>query len=132
MVFVASSADTVLFAVSAMVGVAGALGVSYTVFRSASEQRLRDVDQHIINNQNLLLAQLESELSKCRTDLEAQERRAETYRESLTQRAAVDRLADVVDREEKLRRLEHETQLQLLKDMIAQLRRLRGDRGTIQ
>lgn len=122
----AAGADTVLFAASTTVGVAGALGVAFTVFRSASEQRLREVDQHVINNQNLLLAQLESELSKVRTELAAMQQRADTYRESLTQRAAVDHLSDIVVRSDAARRQEHDTQIMLLKDVIAQLKYQRG------
>lgn len=122
----AAGADTVLFAASTTVGVAGALGVAFTVFRSASEQRLREVDQHVINNQNLLLAQLESELSKVRTELAAMQQRADTYRESLTQRAAVDHLSDIVVRDGAARRQEHDTQIMLLKDVIAQLKYQRG------
>jgi hypothetical protein len=121
-----AGADTVLFAISTLVGVAGALGVAYTVFRSASEQRLREVDQSLLNHQNLLVAQLESELSKCRTDLATTEQKAEMYRSDLTQRAAVDHLADLVVREEQTRRFEHEAQTMLLKDMITQLKGLRG------
>lgn len=129
----AAGADTALYAISALVGTAGALGVAYTVFRSASEQRLREVDQSLLNHQNLLVAQLESELSKCRTDLATSEQKAEMYRSDLTQRAAVDHLADLVVREEQTRRFEHETQTILLKDMIAQLKGLRGGKepGTI-
>jgi hypothetical protein len=119
-------ADTVLIAISTMVGIAGALGVAYTIFRSSSEQRLREVDQHIINNQNLLLTQLESELSKVRTALATEGQRAETYRESLTQRAAVEHLSEIVIREEQSRRVEHEAQTMLLKDVIAELRNQRG------
>jgi hypothetical protein len=122
----AAGADTVLFAVSTTIGVAGALGVAFTVFRSASEQRLREVDQHVINNQNLLLAQLESELSKVRTELAAMQQRADTYRESLTQRAAVDHLSEIVVRSDDARRQEHDTQIMLLKDVIAQLKYQRG------
>jgi hypothetical protein len=122
-------ADTILFAISTLVGVAGALGIAYTVFRSASEQRLRDVDQHIINNQNLLMAQLESELSKVRVDLATSEQRSEAYRESLTQRAAVDHLSELIVKEEQFRRVEHETQIMLLKDVVAQLKGLRGTLG---
>lgn len=127
--FVAAGTDTVLFAVSTLVGVAGALGVAYTVFRSASEQRLREVDQHIINNQNLLMTQLETELAKLRAEVEAFKQRADTYRESLTQRAAVDHLAELVARNEEQRRQEHEAMMRLLKDVIAQLK---GMRGTLQ
>jgi len=126
---IATSADTALFGISALVGIAGALGVAYTVFRSSSEQRLREVDQHIINNQNLLLTQQEGELSKMRTDLATEKQRSETYRESLTQRAAVDHLSEIVIREEQVRRQEHEAQVMLLKDVLAQLKQQRGMLG---
>jgi|SRR5690349_1113922 len=126
MILATASTETVLFAISTLVGLAGALGVAYTVFRSSSEQRLKEVDQHIINNQNLLLQQLESELSKLRTELSTERQRAETYRDSLTQKAAVDHLSELVIREEKVRHEEHEMQVMLLKDILAQLKHARG------
>lgn len=122
----AAGADNVLLAISTLVGVAGALGVAYTVFRSSSEQRLREVDQHIITNQNLLMAQFEKELEKCRVDLSATKNKADNYREALTQRAAVDHLAELLAREERNREQEHHVQTMLLKDVIAQLKGMRG------
>lgn len=118
--------ETVLFSLSVLVGIAGALGVAYTIFRSSAEQRLREVDQQIINNQNVLIAQQEGEASRLRTDLANEKNRAEIYRESLTQRAAVEHLAEVVAREESARREEHSTQIMLLKDVISQLKHNRG------
>jgi hypothetical protein len=129
MILATAGTETVLFALSTLVGVAGALGVAYTVFRSSSEQRLREVDQSLINHQNLAMTQLEGELSRCRTDLTAAVQQATTYRESLTQRAAVDHLAEIVVKEEQTRRLEHETQIMLLKDVVAQLKGMRGSIG---
>lgn len=126
MVIASAGAETVLFAVSTLVGVAGALGVAYTVFRSASEQRLREVDQHIITNQNVLMSQLEAQLAEARKDAAKEKDRADTYRSDLTQRAAVEHLSDHVIREEQIRREEHSAILMLLKDMIAQLKNSRG------
>lgn len=123
-----ASADTLLLAISTLVGIAGALGVAYTVFRSASEQRLREVDQHIITNQGVLMGQFESELAKCRADLIAEKQRSDTYRETLTQRAAVDHLSEIVLREDQIRREEHAAQVTLLRDVLAQLK---GQRGVI-
>ena len=120
------SPETILVAISTMVGIAGALGVAYTVFRSASEQRLRDVDQQVIGHQNILIAQLEEQAKNLRTECQAEKQRSDTYRESLTQKAAVDHLSELVIREEQIRRQEHETQIMLMKDMIAQLKGLRG------
>jgi hypothetical protein len=121
------SPDTILIAISTLVGVAGAMGVSYTVFRSAAEQRLREVDQHLIGNQTVLITQLEEQIVHLRQECDAEKRRSETYRESLTQKAAVEHLSEVVIREEQIRRQEHEAQLMLLKDMIAQMKRGRGE-----
>lgn len=121
--------DTILVAISTLVGIAGALGVAYTVFRSASEQRLREVDQQIIGNQNLLIAQMEEQVRNLRTEFTAEKQRSDTYRESLTQRAAVDHLSEIVIREEQVRRQEHEAQIMLIKDLIAQLKHGRGAIG---
>jgi hypothetical protein len=118
--------ETILLALSTLIGVAGALGVAYAVFRSTSEQRLREVDQSLLNHQNLLLQQVDTELSKCRADLVLEKQRADMYRSDLTQRAAVDHLADTVAKDETTRRIEHEMQAMLLKDIIAQLKGLRG------
>jgi predicted methyltransferase len=136
----ASSADTILFAVSAMVGVAGALGVAYTVFRSSGEQRLREVDQHVINNQTILLSQQDKELERLRNELAANHQLFKQIEERFTQRAAVDRLADEIKKEETARRIEHlamqdlfeekiEVMYRLLKDVIAVLR---GKKGTLE
>lgn len=127
--FIAQSTDSVLLAIATFVGIAGSLGVAYTVFRSSSEQRLRDVDQRLINDQNMRITMLESDKSKLDTDLHAAIQKAELYRESLTQKAAVDHLAEILIREEAIRKEEHATQLMVLKDLLAQMKR---ERGTIQ
>ena len=140
MYVVANSADTVLFAISTMVGVAGALGIAYTVFRSSGEQRLREVDQHVINNQTILLSQQDKELERLRNEVAANHQLFKQIEERFTQRAAVDRLADEIKKEEAARRSEHkalreafeekyEIIYRLLKDIIAVLR---GKRGTIE
>lgn len=128
-------ADTILFAISVLVALAGALGVSYTIFRSASEQRLRELDKRIIENQTALLLQSETEVAKERQLRLAAELSSNTYRDSLTQKAAVDHLAEVLVKEEALRATEHVRQgevhdmmVVLLKDIVAQLK---GARGTI-
>jgi tRNA U55 pseudouridine synthase TruB len=128
-------ADTVLFLVSTVVGIAGTLGVAYTVFRSGSEQKLRELDARIIQNQKELQLQLETEVSKERQLRIAAEQKAETYRSDLTQKAAVEHLAEIVQREEKERRIEHQKQIEfaemqttLLKDLVAGIR---GQRGTL-
>ncbi len=126
--FLATQADTLLFGITTVVGLAGALGVAYAVFKSASEQRLRDVDQRLINDQNMRITMLESEVSRAHTDLQAAVQKAELYRESLTQKAAVDHLAEIIVTEEKRRSEEHRTQEVLMKDLLAQMK---GQRGTI-
>lgn len=133
---VLQGADTVLFALSVIFGLAGTLGVAYTVFRSASEVKLRELDSRIISNQKELQTQIEAELAKERVLRIASEQKAETYRSDLTQRAAVEHLAEMVQREELSRKEEHrkqiemsEMQITLLKDLVAGIR---GQRGTLQ
>jgi CO dehydrogenase/acetyl-CoA synthase beta subunit len=128
-------ADTLIFLVSTVIGIAGTVGVAYAVFRSSSEQKLRELDGRIIQNQKELQTQLEAEISKERQLRIAAEQKAETYRSDLTQKAAVEHLAEMVQREEKERRVEHQKQIEfaemqttLLKDLIASIR---GQRGTL-
>lgn len=135
MIVAAQGADTILFAISILIGIAGTLGVAYTVFRSTSEQRLRELDKRIIENQSTLIIQSETEVTKERQLRLAAEQASNTYRESLTQKAAVDHLAEVLIKEEAARHTEHVRQgemhdvmIALLKDIVAQLK---GARGTI-
>lgn len=119
--------DTILVAISTLVGIAGTLGVAYTVFRSAAEQRLRDVNQDIIVNQERLIAQQDEQIRQLRAECVSEKQRSETYRETLTQKAAVDHLSELVIREEQTRREEHAAQLIIMKDIIAQMKRMRGE-----
>lgn len=125
----ADAAGNVIYVVFSLLGLAGALGLAYTLFRSASEQRLREVDKQLLASQNLLIQQQETELARERAQRIKEEQTAATFRESLTQRAAVDQLAQVVERAETKRAEEHQIQMTLLKDIIAQLK---GQKGTIQ
>lgn len=124
----ADATGNLIYAVFAFLGVVGALGVAYTLFRSASEQRLREVDKQLLASQSLLIAQQETELARERAQRIKEEQTAATFRESLTQRAAVDNLAIVIEREEKRRHEEHQAHDMLLKDVLAQLK---GERGKI-
>lgn len=125
---VADTTANAIYVVFSLVGLSGALGLAYTLFRSASEQRLREVDKQLLTSQSLLIQQQETELARERAQRIKEEQIAATFRESLTQRAAVDHLAVIVERSEKSRAEEHATQMMLLKDIIAQLK---GGRGTI-
>ena len=126
---VLQGADTILFLVSTVVGLAGILGVAYTVFRSSSEQKLRELDKRIIDNQQALLTQTENELTRERTRATSAENNAVTYRDALTQKAAVDHLLEVLVREEKARHDEHaqhsewfKSQSELLKEVLSELK----------
>lgn len=129
-------ADTILFLVSTIVGISGLLGVAYTIFRSAAQQKVAELNKQIIDNQQLILAQQEAEVIKERQLRIAAEQSADSFRESLTQKAAVDHLAEVLVREEGKRFEEHqrqaemhETMVMLLKDIVAQLKGARGSLG---
>lgn len=111
---------------------AGALGLAYTVFRSSSEQKLRELDKRIIENQQALISQTEAELIRERARAQAAENNAVTYRDALTQKAAVDHLLEVLVREEQARHTEHadhqreaEVSRSLLKEALEILKELR-------
>jgi hypothetical protein len=122
----------VISIVGVILGIAGTLGVAYAIFRSASEQKLRELDKRIIENQQALLTQTETELTRERARAQAAETNAVTYRDALTQKAAVDHLLEVLVREEQARHAEHEqhgrhfeAQTALLREILAALRERR-------
>lgn len=124
-----TTASTILVILAGVIAIAGALGVAYAVFRSSSEQKLRDLDKRIIENQQALLNQTEAELVRERARAQSAESNAITYRDALTQKAAVDHLLEVLVREEQARHAEHaqhsrdaEMQIKLLKEIQAELR----------
>lgn len=127
--FLADATANTIYVVFSVLGLAGALGVAYTLFRSASEQRLKEVDKQLLASQSLLIQQQETELARERAQRIKEEQTAATFRESLTQRAAVDHLAEIVERNELRRAEEHAAQSMLLKDIIAQLKRQGGGSG---
>lgn len=123
------SASAIVAIVSLIIGVAGTLGVAYAVFRSSSEQKLRELDKRIIENTQALLTQTESELTRERARAQAAENNAVTYREALTQKAAVDHLLEVLVREEAERHREHaahregaDAQMQVLREILSLLK----------
>jgi hypothetical protein len=126
---IASSTDTLLLGISTVVGMAGALGVAYAVFRSSAEQRLKEVDQRLINDQNMLISRLEHESSSLKADLSTATALANNFRESLTQKAAVDHLAELLIKEEKERKDEHAMHAMIMKDILAQMKREHGTIG---
>lgn len=122
--------------VGVILGIAGTMGVAYAIFRSASEQKLRELDKRIIENQQALLTQTETELTRERARAQAAETNAVTYRDALTQKAAVDHLLEVLVREEAARHNEHqeharhfELQTGLLREILDELRARRDSVG---
>lgn len=123
------STTGVVAIVSLILGLAGTLGIAWAVFRTSSEGKLRELDKRIIENLQSLLGQTESELTRERTRAQAAENNAVTYRDALTQKAAVDHLLEVLVREEQARHQEHaqhakeaETTRNLLKEILTLLK----------
>lgn len=129
------SGSVVLGIIGLIIGLAGTLGVAYAVFRSASEQKLRELDKRIIENLQALQVQTEQELTRERARAQAAENNAVTYRDALTQKAAVDHLLEVLVREEQARHTEHlqhsrdaEAAMGLLREVLNELRAQRDAR----
>lgn len=123
------STTGVVAIVSLILGLAGTLGIAWAVFRTSSEGKLRELDKRIIENLQSLLNQTETELTRERTRAQAAESNAITYRDALTQKAAVDHLLEVLVREEQARHQEHaqhakesETTRALLKEILGELK----------
>lgn len=130
------NAGTAIAIIGLILGIAGTLGVSYAIFRTASEGKLRELDKRIIENQQALLTQTENELTRERARAQAAETNAVTYRDALTQKAAVDHLLEVLVREEQARHSEHqeharrfENQTGLLREILDELRTRRDSIG---
>lgn len=130
------NAGTAIAIIGLILGIAGTLGVSYAIFRTASEGKLRELDKRIIENQQALLTQTENELTRERARAQAAETNAVTYRDALTQKAAVDHLLEVLVREEQARHNEHnehartfELQAGLLREILAELKAQRDSVG---
>lgn len=122
----------ILSALAVLLALAGALGVAWAVFRSTSEQKLREIDRQLLNSQEMLIRQHEAELARLQTDMAKAENFVSIARADLTQKAAVDHLLELVVREERHRADEHEQQLDqtrahtaLLKEIILILKQLR-------
>lgn len=126
----------VLGAIAILLSLAGALGIAWAVFRSASVEKLREIDKQLLGSQDMLIHQQEAEIARIKAERDKYENYAAMARADLTQKAAVDHLLEIVVAEEKRRADEHEHQVEiqeihtmLLKDIIAQLKGARGQLG---
>lgn len=124
--------QVILSALAVLLALAGALGVAWAVFRSTSEQKLREIDKQLLSSQEMLIRQHEAELARLQTDMAKAENFVSIARADLTQKAAVDHLLELVVREERRRADEHEQQRDetrahtaLLKEIILILKQLR-------
>lgn len=131
-----TATQSVLAIISVLLGIAGALGISWAVFRSTSEQKLREIDKQLLNSQEMLIHQQEAEVTRLKVERDKAENFAAMARADLTQKAAVDHLLEIVVGEERRRAEEHkqaaeamQVHTQLLKDIVAQLKGQR--QGTI-
>lgn len=114
---------------AALLAIAGAMGIAYSVFRTSAKTNtvtLYERENDILEKQN---ARLEAETVRLEQRLQQALAEAISLREAVTQRAEVARLAEVVTREEAARREEHKVMEMLQKDLLAQLRRQRGEIG---
>lgn len=132
-----TTTQAILAAISTLLALAGVLGLAWAVFRSSSEQKLREIDKQLLSSQEMLIHQLEAELARVKADMNKAENFVALARADLTQKAAVDHLLELVVREERRRADEHEMQADalrthtgLLKEIINQLKAQRQEQRT--
>ena len=120
------SPGTILAVLGGILAIATAVGVAYGVFRaSARSTRIEwaDREQAMLTRAN---ARLEGEVTRLQSKTDTLTQHNQVLQEMVTNAAAVKSLAEDIAREERMRREEHQAQLTLIKDLLAEMRRARG------
>lgn len=119
--------QTVILAMSVIVTIATALGVAVAVFRASARTNTATLYERENDALTKALARQESESLRLATKVETLTTTNAVLQETVSGAAAVRHLADEIHREEAARREEHHAMMMLLKDIIAELRRKRGE-----
>jgi predicted transcriptional regulator len=112
-----------------LVTIAAAVGTAWGVARTSKKTKtteMYEAENEILGKIN---TRLENEVKRLQIKVDTQEAALVALRESVTQRAEVQRLAESIHREETSRREEHQILMTLLKDILAQMKNNRGAIG---
>jgi hypothetical protein len=120
---------TITYVLITVVSVFTALGVAWAVFRSTARVQTIGLFEKENDALTKALARQESENLRLQTKVDALANANAVLQETVSGTLAVKELAKEIQREEGQRREEHQTQIVLLKDIIAELRQARGALG---
>lgn len=118
-----------LAVLSGILGVAGALGAAWAVFRSAADNRRKELDRDYIEALERTVNTAQSENKRLEAKLDSIQTANLVLQETVSGAAAVRTLAENIAVEEAQRREEHMVHMTLLKDILAQLKDQRGAIG---
>lgn len=118
---------TLIFA--AIIGVAVTLGVAYAVTRSAARSQTQEIYERENEALTKALGRQEQENLRLQQKTDALAQANAVLQQTVSGTIAVKELAKEIQREEAARREEHQVQMTLLKDVLAQLRSGRGEIG---
>jgi hypothetical protein len=118
--------QTVGIILTAIVSVAVALGIAYSVFRSTARTNTTLLYERENDALTKALLRQEAESVRLQTKVETLVNTNAVLQETVSGAAAVRTLAVEIQREETARRDEHQIMMALLKDVIATIRQARG------
>lgn len=121
--------QTVAIVLTAVVSVATAMGIAYAVFKSTARTNTNLLYERENDALTKALARQETEATRLATKVETLTNTNAVLQETVSGAAAVRHLATEIAREEAARREEHQAMMLLLKDLIAIIRRERGEIG---
>jgi len=108
---------------------ATALGIAYAVFRSSAKTHTTDLYARENDALTKALNRQETENLRLQTKVDALANANSVLQETVSGTLAIKELSKEIAREEAQRREEHQMQMMLLKDIIAELRQSRGTIG---
>lgn len=108
--------------------IATVLGAAYGVTRASARSTRLDWANRELDMVNKSNQRLEAEANRLQSKVDTLVQANAVLQETVSGAAAVKNLAVEIAREERARREEHQTQMTLLKDIIAEIR---GSRGAI-
>lgn len=123
------SAAQLVLVIGVLLAVAGTLGVTWAVFRASAASKTIELYQAENEVMGKMNHRLESEVTRLQTKVDTQASSLQALQETVTQRADVQQLMSEMRVAERERREEHEAQMMLLKDVVAQLKARRGEIG---
>lgn len=119
----------ITLAIGTVLGICVMLGVAYAITRTSAKTQTESIYEKENQALGKALSRQEQENVRLQTKVDALANANAVLQETVSGTIAIKELAKEITREETERRNEHQTQMILLKDIIAELRQSRGEIG---